>query len=106
VIPSIVEFAAFGNCLAPYVAPTGGDEDSRDWRKLVKLLIQEHCSDKDSAMITMREIIGCARLNDLFVDVLWSLEAVLEELEAKKNFQWKKEMVEATDGSVTEGSGR
>lgn len=111
VIPAIVCFANFGNPLAPFESPDAGDQDTRDFRTLAKALIKAHCTTKKdgedvllpSAMVTMRDIVRCARLEGLFADKLWTLDQVMElllERERTKKFQWKNITMEIVGGET------
>jgi hypothetical protein len=63
-----------GNCLAAFVAPDAGDTETREFERLAEILIREHALGRDSAAVTMQEVVAAARLNGLFVEHLGSLE--------------------------------
>jgi hypothetical protein len=98
VIAPIVEHAGLGRPLAPFEMAGSGDDDSREMKKLAKLIIEQHCVEvRDgqavwmrSRVVTMKEIVRCARLNNLFTERLWTVDAVLEELKGKHKFKWEK----------------
>ena len=95
IVAGISEANGFGNGLAPYEAPDGGNQEGKEWKLLAVALIDKHCIEKkaDKAEVTMRDVIKMARLQGLFQDVLNSLDAVVSDLERQvtlKKFAWAK----------------
>jgi hypothetical protein len=97
VVPAIVECAGLGRALVPFEVVGGGDDQSVEMKKLARLIIDEHCMELRGGVmvplrtkvVMMKDIVRSARLNNLFVDKLWSIDAVLEELAGQRNHKWK-----------------
>ena len=103
VVASIAECAGFASGLKPYESPDSGNQEGREWRLLTTALIQTHCvlPASATAVVTMREVIRCARLNGLLVETLWSLDQVrteLDQLHKTKKFDWREVEVAFEDG--------
>lgn len=88
VIPCIVAAANLGNCLAAFVAPDAGDTETKEFEQLAEILIRAHALDRDSASVTMQEVVAAARLNGLFVEHLGSLEDTIRDLDQAKTWKW------------------
>ena len=88
VIPAIVAATNFGNCLKTFEAPDAGDTQTGQFVKLVEVLITKHAVGRDSAEISMEDVIRAARENDLFIDILGSLDDVLSDLSKNKKHSW------------------
>ncbi len=89
VIPPVVATANFGNCLKSFEAPDAGDTETREFEQLARLLIEKHAVGRDSGSVGMEDVVGCARLNGLFIDLLGSLDDVIRDLDRQKNWDWQ-----------------
>lgn len=89
VIAPIVSAASFGNCLRSFVAPDAGDTEGREFEKLALILIRAHAAGRDLATVTQADTVAAARKNGLFVDVLRSLDDVVQDLDRSKQWTWK-----------------
>lgn len=107
VIAPIVENAGLGRPLAPFEMAGAGDDDTREMKKLARLVIEENCREEREGkvtwlrakVVTMKQIVRCARLNNLFTERLWTVDAVLEELKGKRNYKWRLVPVMEDDGT-------
>lgn len=99
VVPAVVECAGFGNALAPFDAPDAGNTEAREMERLVKLVIKELMPTRPTSMpadephvheITLQQVVGVARRNGLFQEILWTTDAVLESEGDKGGFRAKK----------------
>jgi hypothetical protein len=107
VVAPIIEHSGLGRPLAPFEMAGSGDDDSREMKKLAKLIIEEHCMENRdgqtswlrSKVVTMKDIVRCARLNNLFPERLWTVDAVFEELKGRRNYKWRSVPVVEEDGT-------
>ncbi len=109
VVPAIVSTAGFGNCLEPYNAPDGGNEEGRELERLIRAVIRElmpprpeglASGDAQEVTITLQEVVAVARRNKLLQDILWTVEAVLETEDEKGGFKVTKKCPEFVDEHV------
>lgn len=116
VIPPIVEATGLGRPLARFEMAGSGDDDTREMKKLATLIIEKYCRSKDAEgrevwskarVVTMKEIVKTARLNGIFTERLWTVDAVMEELKGKTKYKWKPVPVLNDDGTqATEIDGK
>lgn len=99
VIPAIVECAGFGNALAPFDAPDSGNDEGRELRKLMLLVLKELVvprpadwpADEDHVtMVPLSKVTAIARRERFFQERLMTIEAVLATEEEKGGFKFKK----------------
>lgn len=90
-VPNIVAAASFGDCMASSEHNDYGDE-SVEFETLLKLVIDEFAQrmGETEVMVTMRQIVGCARRNGLFIDQLGTVEDVLDTEGRSNGFRWKE----------------
>ena len=97
IVPSIVAAAKLGNALAEFEAPGSGDDEARDMKKLCTAVIDAYCFvSRDGAIVpldrvevTMKDIVRCARSQQLFEERLWTVDQIMKELDSRKGYKWK-----------------
>ena len=105
IVASIAECAGFKDGLKRYESPDSGNQEGREWKMLTTALIREHCikPQSSSAVVTMRDVVRCARLEGLLVDKLWTLRQVQDELaqlHKSKKFDWPDVEEKFEEGST------
>lgn len=109
VVPAVIECMNLGRALVPFVAAGSGDDDSRQMKKLVQMVIDTSCfimvkgqrTAVAAVTVTMKNIVKIARENELFVERLGSLDQIYDELNAKKGHKWK-DVVDTRDEKLIE----
>jgi hypothetical protein len=103
-IPGIVAAAGWDDPLVRFEAPDAGDSEGREMRELVMQVIRKYkIREGAPGWCTPEDIIGEARLMNLFLDTLGTIEDVIEQLNQKKGHVWK---TSSSDGTPTDGEKR
>ena len=92
--------------LAPFEEAGSGDDESRDMKLLAVALFDAHLKREDGEwlnekLVTMRDVVRCARVNRIFEDKLGSLDDVFRDLRNRKQFKWD----EVPDGATVDAFG-
>lgn len=107
IVPAVIECMNLGSPLVPFVAAGSGDDDSRQMKRLVQMVIDRSCFSEvrgqrtplAAVTVTMKDIVRIARENDLFVERLGALDQIYDDLNAKKGHKWK-DVVDTRDAEL------
>lgn len=98
-VPAIVEACRFGNALAPFDAPDSGNEEGRELRKLMTLVLHELVAplpvdwpvdEAHDTVVELRKITALARRNRFFQERLLTIEGVIAGGDERGGFKFKE----------------
>jgi len=99
VVPAVVECCKFGDCLAPFDAPDSGNEEGREIRKLMTLVLDRLPRPRpstlppeadDVTMVELFKVTALAREAGLFQEKLLTIEAIIEAEGEKGGWKFKE----------------
>lgn len=106
VIPPMVARLAMPNPLAKFEAPDVGDTTTRQFEKLIKLVIRQFGRAEAATPVTLRQIVGVARRHELFSDLWPRGLGTIEDVRATKTEKggFRPEMIKRSEAMDTEPS--
>lgn len=103
VVVPIVRKLCLPDPLEPYTPPDAGDQSGDDVAKLMKVVIEELCikEGRQSAKVTLADLVPLARRHGLFVNVLGTAEDAYRAMSANKSTKWREVIWEEGNGTET-----
>jgi hypothetical protein len=86
VIPGIVEWTGWGDCLAQVDSRRTGNVEGLEVELMVAACIKELAGELDRVEVTLKEVVGVTRRAGLFVEQLGTIDDVLETEGTQKGF--------------------
>lgn len=84
IVPALVDVAQMKSPLTRFEAPDVGDTTTRQFEKLIRLVIREHGRRDAATDVTLRQIVGVARRNSMFGDLWPRGLGTIEDVRATK----------------------
>lgn len=101
-VPNIVQAASFGNPCAPVESDDLGDKIGTQFEALVRAVAAEH--GYANCVVPLREFVGAARRNGLFVEELWTVDDVLDTEGRQGGFRAKGDFFDEPDKRIQQAA--